>query len=213
MNAEKQEYQEQVLMLQDPDVFNHVLETIATERIHYIYKKNEATLNRIYRSLYKALIGLVNNQYQMVHTNIILESMYSNPHQGPQERQNAHESDTFEPNKLPQPKEYIPKYIKVVPKKQRLTPIGSDDVTISEELEQEEDKSRPDATPGCNKLLTREKIIENEELSPEPFKAGEAELKPEKEKPEKEKSTSTDSPTRTNRIKNATIPLSNKNLK
>ena len=84
-------------------------------------------------------MGLVNNQYQLVHTNIILEPKYSNLHQGTQERQIAHESATFEPNKLPQPKEYIPKYVKLVPKKQPLTPIGSDDVTISEELEQEED--------------------------------------------------------------------------
>ena len=111
----------------------------------------------------------------MVHTNIILESMYSNLHQGPSERQYA--SETFEPYKLPQPKEYIPKYVKVVPKKQRSTPLGSNDVTIPEELEQEEDKSRSDATPGCNKLLTREEIIENDELSPEPLETGEAELR------------------------------------
>ena len=183
MNAEKQGNQEQMLTFQDPDVFNHVLETIATERICYIYKKNEARLIRIYRLLYKALIGLVNNQYQMVHTNIILEFMYSNPHQGPQERQYA--SETFDPNKLPQPKEYIPKYIKVVPKKQRSTPIGLDDVTISEELEQEEDKSWPDATPGCNELFTGEEIIKTKELTPEPLKAGETEPEPEKEKPVK----------------------------
>ena len=115
---------------------------------------------------YKALIGLVINQFQMVHTNIILESMYSNPHQGPSERQYAHAFETFELNKLPQPKEYIPKYVKVDPKKQRSTPLGSEDVTIPEELEQEEDESWSDATPGCNELLTREEIIENEELCP-----------------------------------------------
>ena len=57
------------------------------------------------------------------------------------------------------------------------TPIGLDEVTISEELEQEEDESQPDATPGCNKLLTGEEIIENDELSPEPLEAGEAELR------------------------------------
>ena len=104
---------------------------------------------------FKALIGLVNNQYQLVSANIVLESMYSNPHQGPSERQ--YSSETFEPNKLPQPKEYIPKYIKVAPKKQRLTPLGSDDVTIPEELEQKEEESRFDAIPGCHELLTKHK--------------------------------------------------------
>ena len=101
-------------------------------------------------------------------------------------------SKTFEPNKLPQPKEYIPKYIKVVPKKQRLTPLGSDDITIPEELEQEEDESRSDATPVCDKLLTGEEI-KKEEPSPEPLGAGETELEPEKEKPAKEKSEPEDS--------------------
>ena len=70
--------------------------------------------------------------------------MYSNPYQEPQETQ---ESDTFEPNKLPQ-------------QKQSLTPIGSDDITFFEELEQVEDESRPDATPGCNELLTGREITE-----------------------------------------------------
>ena len=101
--------------------------------------------------------------------------MYSNLHQEPQETQ---ESDTFEPNELPQ-------------QKQTSAPIGLDDITISEELE---DESLPDATPGCKDLLKRKEITKNEEPSPEPIKASEAELEPEKEKPEKEKSTSTDSP-------------------
>ena len=109
VNAEKQGNQERMLTFRDPNIFNHVLETIAAERICYMSKKNEARLIRIYRLPYKALMGLVNNQYQLVHRNIILEAMYSNPHQGTQERQIAHESETFEPNKLPQPKEYIPK--------------------------------------------------------------------------------------------------------
>ena len=107
--------------------------------------------------------------------------MYLNPHQEPQETQIVHESDTFEPNKLPQ-------------QKQSLTPIGLDDITISEELEQVEDESPLDATPRSNNSLTRKEINEKEELSPEPFKAREAELEPEKEKPAKEKSKSTDSP-------------------
>ena len=68
-----------------------------------------------------------------------------------------------------------------------------DDITIPEELEQKEDKSRSDATPGWNELLIGEEIIENVELSPEPLKAGETDLKPEKEKPEKEKSEPKDS--------------------
>ena len=75
-----------------------------------------------------------------------------------------------------------------------MTPIGSDDITISEELEQVEDESWPASTPGCNKLLTRREITEKEELSPEPLEASEAELESEKEKPEKEKSKSKDSP-------------------
>ena len=61
LNAEKQDNQEQMLMFQDTDVFNYLVETIATERICYIYKKNEKRLIKIYRLPYKALIGLVNN--------------------------------------------------------------------------------------------------------------------------------------------------------
>ena len=77
--------------------------------------------------------------------------------------------------------------------KQGSIPLGSDDVTIPEELEEKEDKSRSEATPRCDELLTGEEIIENEELSPEPLKAGETELKPEIEKPAKEKSEPKDS--------------------
>ena len=114
-----------------------------------------------------ALIGLVDNQYEMVSTNIVLESMYSDMYQEPQETQ---EPETFEQNELPQ-------------LKQTSAPMGSDDITISEELEQVEDESPPDATAGCNDSLTRKEINEKDEPSPEPFEASEAELEPEKEKP------------------------------
>ena len=84
-----------------PAVFSHILKSIATERIRYIYKKNEQKLIKIYKSPYKGLIGLVNN------TNILLKSMYSNPpHQGPSEKQ--YSSESFEPIKLDQPPKYFP---------------------------------------------------------------------------------------------------------
>ena len=72
--------------------------------------------------------------------------------------------------------------------------MGSDDIIISEELEQVEDQSPSDATTGCNNSFTKKEINEKEEPSPKPLKASEAELEPEKEKPEKEKSKLTDSP-------------------
>ena len=53
--------------------------------------------------------------------------------------------------------------------KQGSIPLGSDDVTIPEELEEKEDKSSSEPTPRCDELLTGEEIIENEELSPEPL--------------------------------------------
>ena len=112
---------------------------MASERIRYIYKKNETRLLRVHRTPFKALIGLVNNQHYLVSTNIVLESMHLNPHQEPQETQ---ESDTFKTNKLPQ-------------LKQTSAPMGLDYITISEELEQLKDESPPDATAGCNDLLTR----------------------------------------------------------
>ena len=77
--------------------------------------------------------------------------------------------------------------------KQGSIPLGSDDITIPEELEEKEDKSRSEATPRCDELLTGEEIIKNEELSPEPLEARETELEPEIEKPAKEKSEPKDS--------------------
>ena len=66
--------------------------------------------------------------------------------------------------------------------------MGSDDITISEELEQAKDEPPPDATPGYNDAG---KENENEELSPKLIEESETQLEPEKER---EKSKSTNSP-------------------
>ena len=110
-----------------------------------------------------ALIGLFDKQYEMVSTNIVLESMYSDMYQEPQETQ---ESDSLETNELPQ-------------LKQILAPMGLDDITTSEELEQAEDEFPPDATPGHNDAGNEK---ENEESSPNLIKESETQLEPEKEK-------------------------------
>ena len=94
--------------------------------------ENEKRIIKIYKLPYKGLIGLVKTQIQLVHTNILLESMYLNPRQGPSEKQ--YSSKSFEHTKLNQLPKYIPKYIKAV-SKQGSIPLGSDDFTIPEELE------------------------------------------------------------------------------
>ena len=67
--------------------------------------------------------------------------------------------------------------------RQVLAPMGSDDIITSEELEQAEDDSLPDATPGHDDAKNEN---ENKELSHNLIEESETQLEPEKEK-EKEK--------------------------
>ena len=83
LNAEKRGNQEQIQMFQNPRIFNHVLKTMVTKRICYIYEKNKTRLLKAQRTPVMVLIGLVDNQYEMVLTNIVLESMYSDMYQEP----------------------------------------------------------------------------------------------------------------------------------
>ena len=62
-----------------PDVFSHILESMVTDRIRYIYKKNEERLLEVYKTLYNSLMGLVNNQILLVHENMLWEFMKSTP--------------------------------------------------------------------------------------------------------------------------------------
>ena len=54
-------------------------------------------------------MGLVNNQIQLVHVNILLETMNLKPlHERPPE--NEHSSKFFESIKLDWPSKYVPRY-------------------------------------------------------------------------------------------------------
>ena len=138
--------QKQIRRFQDPEAFDRILETIVLERICYIYKKNKTRLLRVHGTPFRALIGLIDNQHYLVSANIVLETLQQDP-------QETQVSDTLETNKLPQ-------------QKQTLAPMGSDDIIISEELEQVEDLSPSDPIMGCKK-----EIDKKEEPSPEPLKA------------------------------------------
>ena len=61
---------------------------MVTERICYLYKKNKTILIKARRTPEMALIRLVDNQYEMVKTNILLESLWSEMCQQAQETQN-----------------------------------------------------------------------------------------------------------------------------
>ena len=117
----------------NPAVFCHILESLVTDRIRNMYEKNEERLLKIYKTPYKSLVGLVNNQIQLVHVNILLETINSKPsHERPPENEDS--SEFFKSIKLDQPPKYIPRYIKAQAKQDSL-PLGSDDITIPEDLE------------------------------------------------------------------------------
>ena len=102
-------------------------------------------------------MGLVNNQIQLVHVNILLETINSKPsHERPTENEDY--SEFFESIELNQPPRYVLRYLKAVAKQDSL-PLGSDDVIILEELEETEEDSWSEATLRYDKLLTGEEII------------------------------------------------------
>ena len=82
-------------------------------------------------------MGLVNNQIQLVHVNMLWEFMNSTPsHERPPVDEDS--SEFFESIKLDQPSKYVPRYIRALATQDSLPP-GSDEVTTYEELELELD--------------------------------------------------------------------------
>merc|ERR1712240_429917 len=116
-----------------------------------------------HRMLEMTLIRLVDNQLEVVKTNILLESLWL---EMCQLASGTQQSDCLETNKPPQ-------------QGQVSALMGLDDSITSEELEQAEDEFLPDATPGHNDAGNEN---ENEELSPNQIEESQTQLKPEKEK-------------------------------
>ena len=77
LEAEKRGDEEQIQKFQNPHIFKQVLKTMVAKRIRYIYEKNKTILLKAHGAPVMALIGLVNNQYELVKTNIVLESIWS----------------------------------------------------------------------------------------------------------------------------------------
>ena len=56
-----------------PDVFPHILETMVTERVWYLCKKNGTSLLETFGTPFAGLMGLINNQILMVNERRIKE--------------------------------------------------------------------------------------------------------------------------------------------
>ena len=78
-----------------------------------------------------ALMRLVDNQLEVVKTNILFQTLWSEMSQLALETQ---QSDSLKTSEPPQ-------------QRQVSAPMGSDDIITSEEVEQAEDDSLPDAMP------------------------------------------------------------------
>merc|ERR1712240_945622 len=89
---------------------------------------------------------LVDNQLEVVKTNILIQTLWSEMSQLALETQ---QSDCLKTSEPPQQRQFS-------------APMGSDDITTSEELEQADNDSPPNATPGHNDTENENK---NEELS------------------------------------------------
>ena len=75
------------------------------DRIQHIYEKNEERLLKIYKTAYKSLVGLVDNQIQLVNVNMPLEHMNSmSMHERPSKNE---ESSKHEELKRSDPVPYI----------------------------------------------------------------------------------------------------------
>ena len=61
LEAEQRGNEEQAWKFQNPLIFEHVLKTMVTERICYLYKKNKTTLIKAHGTPEMALIRLVDN--------------------------------------------------------------------------------------------------------------------------------------------------------
>ena len=56
-----------------PDVFPHILKTMVTERVHCLYRKQEASLLKEFGTPFATLMGLINNQISVVNQKRIKE--------------------------------------------------------------------------------------------------------------------------------------------
>merc|ERR1711873_229917 len=77
LEAEQRGDEELAQKFRNPLIFQHVLKTVVAERIHYLYKKNKTSLIKTHGTPEMALIKLVDNQYEVVKMNILLESLWS----------------------------------------------------------------------------------------------------------------------------------------
>merc|ERR1712240_838689 len=106
--------------------------TKVTERICYLFNKNRTPLVKTHGTLEMALMRLFDNQLEVVKMNILFQTLWS---EMSQLASGTQQSDCLETNKPPQQRKVS-------------APMGSDDITTSEELEQAEDESLPDTMPG-----------------------------------------------------------------
>ena len=60
-----------------PSVFNHILESVVTERIRHLYKKHEKSIVEAFKTPFAGLMGLINNQILTAYEGMIEEIMDS----------------------------------------------------------------------------------------------------------------------------------------
>merc|ERR1712240_931240 len=108
--------------------------TKVTERICYLFNKNRTPLVKTHGTLEIALMRLVDNQLEVVKTNILFQALWS---EMSQLALGTQQSDCLKTSEPPQ-------------QRQLLALMGLDDIITSEELEQVEVDTLPDATPGHN---------------------------------------------------------------
>ena len=65
--------------LSSPDVFNHILESVVTERIRDLYRKHEKNIVEAFETPFAGLMGLINNQILTINERMIKEIMDSVP--------------------------------------------------------------------------------------------------------------------------------------
>ena len=65
--------------LSSPRVFNHILESLVTERIQDLYRKHEKNLMEAFETPFAGLLGLINNQILTINERMIKEIIDSVP--------------------------------------------------------------------------------------------------------------------------------------
>ena len=85
-----------------PSVFNHILESVVTERVRYLYKKYEKSIEEAFETPFSGLMDLINNQILMAYEGMIEEIMDNVP-------PIKHMDKFFESIQLPCRTDYAPK--------------------------------------------------------------------------------------------------------